>query len=57
MSWQNLTEVAAASSAQTETSALTSFKRGIVQAETLTAAPLGPLSWVIYGITLQLTCL
>lgn len=45
MSWQNLTEVTATSSAQTETSALTFCKCGILEAETLIAAPLGPLSW------------
>lgn len=45
MSWQNLTEVTAVNSAQTETSALTFCKRGILAAETLIAAPLGPLSW------------
>lgn len=45
MSWQNLTGVTAVSSAQTETSALTFCKHGILEAETLIAAPLGPLSW------------
>lgn len=45
MGWQDLTEVTTLSSPQPEASALTLHQHGILEAETLTAAPLGPLSW------------